>query len=436
MPSPKRAIDRRAFLALCGTAAVAGCGGAPGSSDPSTTNGAETTTDATTQRPTQTEVPREARPGSWSSFGYDASNAGHNRDSGAVPKSEESWSTFVPGYFTLPTPAVSNIGVYMGSKSSMFAMDRATGFQVWSERLGPYTHTFTPAIADETVYAVSRGLAGADSGSNTLGTIVAVDERTGAADWRTRALISSSPTVADDTLYHAAAGRTTAAIVARSTADGSETWRFSLADGGTAGAFGTPAVVDGTVYATGWIATDDGSDGVLYALDPATGEERWRQTVPETLNIAPIVGGGMIVLAGADGTVYAVSIDDEEVVWTRSVGDGVYARPAIGPEHVYTVTEGTLTALETTDGSVDWTAPVGESHFSEIAVAGGGVFVGGNVLYAYNAADGSERWHREVPGYAGAWGGPAIVDGDMYVGVCIKPEAGDLYDNYVYYMDG
>jgi outer membrane protein assembly factor BamB len=436
MPSPERPTNRRAFLAMCGAAAVAGCGGTPGDSESTTSEAPQSTTGETTQRPTQTEVPRESRPGSWSSFGYDASNAGHNRESAPVPQTEESWSTFVPGYFTLPTPAVSNIGVYMGSKSSMFAMDRTTGFQVWSERLGPYTHTFTPAVANETVYAVSRGLAGADSGSNTPGTIVAVDERTGASDWRTRALVSSSPTVADGKLYHAAAARTSAAIVARSTADGTEQWRFSLADGGTAGAFGTPAVLDGTVYATGWIATDDGSDGVLYALDPATGDEHWRQTVPETLSISPIVGEDTAVLAGADGTVYAVSLADQEVVWTRSVGDGVYARPAIGPEHVYTVTEGTLTALEKADGSVDWTAPVGESHFSEIAVAGGAVFVGGNVLYAYNAADGTERWNREVPGYAGAWGGPAIVDGDMYVGVCIKPEAGDLYDNYVYYMDG
>lgn len=432
MPPTDRTSDRRAFLALFGTAAVAGCSGSPGS------DGTETPTEeaTTTDRPTQTDVPREALPGAWSAFGFDATNCGHNPESPPVPKTEQSWSAFVPGYYTLPTPAVSNIGVYMGSKSRIFAIDRKSGLKVWTERLAPYTHMFTPAVVDETVYAVARGLAGADSGSNTPGVIAAVDERSGEEQWRQRAMVSSSPTIGTERLFHAAAGLNTGSIVARSLVDGSEEWASELAPDGRAGAFGTPAVSDGTVYATGWVNTGGDSKGILIALDPATGDERWRQLVPETVTSSPVLGDDVAILPGSQGTVYAISTTSRERTWSRSVGDGIYARPAIGPEHVYTVTEGTLSALTRTDGSQSWTAPVGESHFSEIAVAGGAVFVGGDVLYAYATGDGSRQWKMEVPGYAGAWGGPAVVNGDMYVGVCIKEDAGSLYDNYVYYMDG
>lgn len=428
--------DRRTFLALCGGAALAGCTSSPdGGQEPKTTGETSPTTTAT-ERTTQTTMERRAMAGSWSTFGYDTSNCGYNSESPAVPKTEKSWSHAVPGYYTLPTPAVSEIGVYMCSKASVFGIDRATGLGVWEARLAPYTHTFTPAVADGTVYGVARGLAGADSGSNRPGVVVAIDERTGDRVWEQRAMVTSSPTVGPDRLFHAAAGRTGASIVGRSKEDGTVAWERPLNGGDRAGAFGTPALVDGALYATGWIRTTDGSDGVLYSLDPASGEERWRVTVSETVESAPLVDGQLAVIAGTDGTLYAIDTDARSVIWSTTVGDGIYARPAMGPDHVFAVTEGTLTALDRATGEVQWTGSVGESHFSEIAVAGGAVYVGGDTLYSYRTADGTRRWKKPVPGAAGAWGGPAVVNGDIYVGVCIKSDAGSLYDNYVYWFDG
>lgn len=434
MPPSERTTGRRTFLALCAAGVLAGCSGNPGTEDADTPTTSDPAT--TTAERTKTEIPREAQPGSWSAFGYDETNCGYNPDSDAVPKTEQSWSSFVPGYYTLPTPAVSDIGVYMGSKASIFAMDRKTGLKVWEKRLTPYTHMFTPTTHDGTLFGVARGLAGADSGSSIPGTITAVDERSGETLWSQQAMVSSSPTVYEESLFHAAAGRNSGSIVARSTGDGTEQWTVELAPEGSAGSFGAPAIIDDTVYATGWVNTGGDSKGVLLALDPEDGSERWRHEVPETINGSPVVDEESVVLPGSLGTVYSVSIADQTTRWSQSVGDGIYARPTLGPNHVYTVTEGTLTALDRDSGTPNWTAPVGESHFSEIAVAGGSVFVGGDVLYSYEIGQGELRWKKEVPGYAGAWGGPAVVNGDMYVGVCIKEEAGSLYDNYVYYLDG
>src|SRR5512133_170829 len=75
-------------------------------------------------------------------------------------------------------------------------------------------------------------------------------------------------------------------------------WLHALRPNGTvawefegAGSFGAPAAIDaGVVYA-------GTSGGILYALDLATGKERWRYDAKEELGTRPAVAGGLVLVA-------------------------------------------------------------------------------------------------------------------------------------------
>lgn len=432
----RRLLGRRRFLAVCGATVVAGCGAGDEDTTTATTEPHTTTTQATTTGTTTetTTTTRESFPGTWPGYGYDLANTGYNAESGAVGSDARRWSTFVEGYYTLPAPAVSATGVYIGSRHRLFGLLRSDGTTVWDVDMGSqtdlYTHLFTPTVQDGVVYGVARDLAGADSGSDVPGTVAAIDERSGTIEWRVAPYVSGSPTVVDGLVVYPTSTATTGGIEARSVTDGGQVWRYAFGDRGSA--FGAPAYADGTVYATGSVDTGTRRRGRLAALEHGSGDQRWTVAIDDPVTAAPVVAGQAVIVADDAGTVYSVDRSDRTERWSVSVGESVYARPAVTPDRVFAISRGTLTAIDRSDGAVAWTAPIGSSHFSTVSVAGETVYVGGPTLYAYNVADGSAAWSREIPGYAGAYGGPVVVDGDLFVGACVKQDPGDLYDNFVY----
>ncbi|SEG94732.1 Serine/threonine protein kinase [Actinacidiphila yanglinensis] len=79
---------------------------------------------------------------------------------------------------------------------------------------------------------------------------------------------------------------------------------------------GAPGMVDGTVYMTG-------HTGVVTALDPATGRQKWsRQTVVEGAS-GPTAGAGALYFSSTTGRVVALSPDDGKTLWaTNPQADG------------------------------------------------------------------------------------------------------------------
>ena len=62
---------------------------------------------------------------------------------------------------------------------------------------------------------------------------------------------------------------------------------------------------DGVVYS----ASDDGA---IYALDAATGEERWHFTTGDATGISPALVGRVLYFPSSDRTLYAVLHEDRE----------------------------------------------------------------------------------------------------------------------------
>jgi outer membrane protein assembly factor BamB len=93
-----------------------------------------------------------------------------------------------------------------------------------------------------------------------------------------------------------------------------------------------PAVSSSAVY--------DLTGGTLSASGPQTS---WTFTGDGTLNSAPLVAGGQVIVAGASGTVYALHAASGQQAWSASAGSGV---PAPDEQNV----SSPLTGLAESDG--------------------------------------------------------------------------------------
>ena len=76
------------------------------------------------------------------------------------------------------------------------------------------------------------------------------------------------------------------------------------------------AIADGLVF------FGSSSDHKLYALDLATGEERWHFFTEGPVRFAPAVSGGQLFVASDDGCVYCLSAGTGKLIWRFRTGPG------------------------------------------------------------------------------------------------------------------
>ncbi|MFF2811360.1 serine/threonine-protein kinase [Streptomyces sp. NPDC058000] len=88
---------------------------------------------------------------------------------------------------------------------------------------------------------------------------------------------------------------------------------------------GTPGMADGTVYVSG-------QTGLVTALDPATGRQKWsRQTGVEGAS-GPVAGADALYFSSATGRVVALSPHDGKPLWTTDPqADGLTGGPGASP---------------------------------------------------------------------------------------------------------
>ncbi|MFL5758922.1 MAG: PQQ-binding-like beta-propeller repeat protein [Thermomicrobiales bacterium] len=296
-------------------------------------------------------------------------------------------------YSSPPTPAVAEGLVFTGSLGGeFFAIDAATGVQRWVFATGqtlPASPATSPLVVDGMVY-VSTGQAGAADD-----TLYALDVDTGRLIWSfpIHGASSTSPAYDNGVLYVAGGivEDQRASVYAVDVSTGVERWRFET----DAEMFSTPTVAEGTVFV-------EDINGVLIALDPADGRERWRAVLEEepvftdndvagylsdngaTPGFSAIsVSSGTVFVATYPGTIVSVDADNGQVLWRYETAYGQQIGPVISGDVVY---------LGTPEGFVA----------------------------ALNMSDGHELWRYEINGPVNS--SPTITDGVMYVG-----DVGTLY---------
>ena len=225
------------------------------------------------------------------------------------------------------SPAVANGHVVFGSVDGLlYSLDPRTGHEQWRYRAGARVYS-SPAIAAGTVF-----VGGQD------GVVHAVDLVTGrvkwhydtegtkfkSADWGfDRTTIQSSPAVANGTVY---IGARDGFLYALDAATGAQRWRF---DHKVSWVNTSPAVSDGLVYA----ASSDGR--FIQAVDAATGAERWRATTNVAVWTSPVVGSDFLYVNDDGGTVLALDKKTGAEIWRCRLGQHGYSSPVVQDGRLY-----------------------------------------------------------------------------------------------------
>ncbi|MBN2800573.1 MAG: PQQ-binding-like beta-propeller repeat protein [Deltaproteobacteria bacterium] len=192
--------------------------------------------------------------------------------------------------FAAPPAVESPEGVVVGfSDGSMVSLDEDTGERQWELLVGEgrYPDLVAPvSLFGSDVYA-----------SGYLEPLIAVDRATRAQRWRIDAGAANGALVSEDgVLYHPGTDGELRAVI---TLTGAIQWAW---DSQTRGALTTPVLTEAGLLV-------GSSEGSLYLIDPATGEERWRFHEPMLLDgvsAAPAVVGDKIFFVTDGGSLIAM----------------------------------------------------------------------------------------------------------------------------------
>jgi outer membrane protein assembly factor BamB len=224
---------------------------------------------------------------------------------------------------------VDGIAYFGSALGSVFAIDAATGSQIWSAPISSNNAASSPAVADGVVYIEGDGL-------------FALDAKTGTQLWSSSIVHgTSSPAVAGGVVY--CSGVAAAAFNAKT---GAVLW--SVSPGGPLSILGdSPAVANGIVYIGASVAGQHGSfTGTLYALNAHTGKIVWSAPVTSGITSSPTVANGVVYVGTDGGTLYAFNAKTgAELVAVSGVAGQSSPTVANGVVYSETTVSGELFAL-------------------------------------------------------------------------------------------
>ncbi len=168
----------------------------------------------------------------------------------------------------------------------------------------------------------------------------------------------------------------------------------------------SPTIAGGTVYV-------GSTDGSLYAVDAASGAERWHAAVGSPVSSSPAVAHGLVIFGSRDGAFHAVRSSTGELEWKFDTGDllpwewgfegwDIYTSSPVLADSVvvFGAGDGSVYALQPTTGAELWRFDTDGRIRSTPAIADGIVFAGSTdgLVYALDLASGSEVWRHATEG--------------------------------------
>ncbi|MFB6120582.1 MAG: PQQ-binding-like beta-propeller repeat protein [Halobacteriaceae archaeon] len=280
--------------------------------------------------------------------------------------------------------------------------------------------------------------AGHDAGATGHNPAVDVTTPPGDAAWTHGYPPSTFPTdaaIGTDRLYVSVADyRASPAetrVEARALADGTRRWTHSLPHRGVWPPTLAPDGADReTLYvASGQDESNTGpGQGVVFALDPASGDVRWREDFDRHLSGPVVAAGGRVFVRvttyGAAG-VHALDATTGDRLWWFPTGDVLHDAPTVADDRLF-VNSGRerLAAVNVGDGTLDWESDApGDSTRPVVDAARGHVLMGHfEGVAAYCAETGERAWHlvltqtgADDEQMRGVIGEPVVTDDLLYV---------------------
>jgi outer membrane protein assembly factor BamB len=185
-------------------------------------------------------------------------------------------------------------------------------------------------------------------------------------------------------------------VYALDLATGADRWVYdSSADGAPAQFHGDPLLAGGRLF----IGGDADPAGHLYAFDAASGSVAWKLPSPGGVPAQVLARGDLVYAQTAAGEVWAVDQATGEVAWLhRAAGPGAAGRRQVDPvlegdRLVVGWPSGDVEALDAATGELLWRARLGQRLNTSLAAAGGHVLVGSvdGELHALALVDGHPR---------------------------------------------
>lgn len=214
-----------------------------------------------------------------------------------------------------------------GEASFIAGIDKKTGREVWRTARKIQVSWSTPLLVS-TAKRAELITSGTES-------IVSYDPKTGAELWRHKGVESNaipSPVAAGDLVFLSAGypAKVAMAITLGGSGDLGEAvvWKYQK---------GTAYVPSPILYGDYLYLTSD--RGILTCLDAKTGEVKYeggRVPVPASFTASPIAFDGKILLTSEDGDTFVIKAGPKhEVITTNSVGEPVYASPAVADGNIF-----------------------------------------------------------------------------------------------------
>jgi len=184
-------------------------------------------------------------------------------------------------------------------------------------------------------------------------------------------------------------------------------WKFKGKEGG----FEATAVIDHDSVYVGSL------DGNFYAIDRATGAERWKYHTELGFSAAAAVADGRVYVGDADGKFYAFAAADGKLLWGFEASAEINSAPNFYKNLVlFGSQDATLYALDAVSGKLAWKYAIGDQIRCSPTVVEGRAMVAGcdGKLHIIRLEDGQEIGDVVIDSPTGST--PAVRGDQLFFG--------------------
>jgi outer membrane protein assembly factor BamB len=339
----------------------------------------------------------------WSQFKADARRSGFSPRALRLPL-KQAWR-FESSKGLYSSPAVADGLVVFGAEDRhAYGLRLATGAQAWKTKLEERVYGSGPLIDDGKAYLCSVD-----------GRLNALNLSDGSKVWQFQAPAQeglfggvppafSSPLKAGGLLVFGADDGKAYGVRAK---DARMIWQAQLQ-----GKVHDNSAAQGDRYVI--LATQD---GLLYALEPGSGQIAWTFKAGKMFNTTPACAYGKVYAGNGDKNLYCLDENTGKELWHVATGYGITSSPAIHPDGIAVFGSGDkkVYAVDAHSGKIRWTFATGDYVLSSPILAGKQVIVGSfdKILYILDLDSGKELGRHAMQGPIYAT--PALVGGRLLV---------------------